>query len=256
VLAIDFDPQQSDLTASLGKTNVKIKLSDLLVDNSLDIHDAIQPFCKKTIHVFDLIASDPGLDKYTESDESSKIQGNFTRLKKLIQPLSKEYDYIIIDSPTNWAFFSKSCVYASDVVLIPTQHDNFASLKNAKKVIEEYLPEIQKRREEKRDYGIPIALPIFFNQHKQTDASIQRAHQEIRSILKVGHKGDTVLLDPDLTSYYYPHATKGQINTYIFTIPQYAIVASAGFSRVPASLTHTTAYQYYRKLAQEYFLDE
>ncbi len=258
VLVIDFDPQQGDLTASLGKKEGQVKLSDCLVNHHLDIRNTIQTFQVNfrnkpgSIPIFDLIPSDSKLEKYMEFDEQAKIQGNFARLRKLIEPLSQEYDYIIFDSPTNWTFFSKSCIYASDVVLIPTQHYNFASLKNAKKVIQNYIPEIQ----DKRGDGRPIALPIFFNQHKPTNASIQKVHNKIRDLLKIRKTRDTIVFDPDLTPYFYPKATKGGFDPYVFSLPQYAIIASAGFSGIPAALTHRNAFEYYRALAKEYFLYE
>lgn len=256
VLVIDFDPQQGDLTASLDKKQGNIKLSDCLINQNIDINSTIQQFQVNLKNkpgrnnIFDLIPCDSQLEKYMEFNEQAKIQGGVSRLRRLIEPLFKQYDYIIFDCPTNWTFFSKSCVYASDVVLIPTQHNNFASLKNAKKVINTYIPEIQ----EKRKDGKPIALPIFFNQHKQTDASIQRTRQEIQSLLKIEKKGDTIILDPELTPYFYPKFTRSDHDKSVFTLPQYAVVANAAFSRIPAALTHQIAYSYYLALAQEYFL--
>ena len=58
VLVIDFDPQQRDLTDSLGLQPTKTKLSDCLIDRFLNIKDAIQPFEIKTksgeVRVFDV----------------------------------------------------------------------------------------------------------------------------------------------------------------------------------------------------------
>jgi cellulose biosynthesis protein BcsQ len=64
-------------------------------------------------------------------------------LEDLLKPLRDRYDYIIFDAPTNLSFFSQSCIYASDVVLIPVRYDGLAFLNNAKKVIVEFIPEIQ-----------------------------------------------------------------------------------------------------------------
>jgi cellulose biosynthesis protein BcsQ len=252
VLVIDFDPQQGDLTASLKKQEGKVKLSDCLIDNKIDVCDTIQKFQVKfrnkpdTTNIFDFIPSDSQLAKYMEPGEQAKIQGGSSRLKRAIEPLTQKYDYIIYDCPTNWTFFSQSCVYASDVVLIPTQHDNFASLKNSQKVIQQYIPQIQ----DKRDDGRPIALPIFFNHHKPTDAAMKRTHNFIASLLTL----DNGQINADLLSYYYPKATPGNGDKSIFSIPEHAIVASAGFSGIPAALTHKIAHKSYLDLAKEYFL--
>lgn len=252
VLVIDFDPQQGDLTASLRKQEGKVKLSDCLINHKIDIHNTIQKFQVKfknppTLkNIFDLIPSDSALEKYMEPGEQAKIQGGSARLKRLIEPLLQEYDYIIFDCPTNWTFFSQSCVYASDVVLIPTQHNNFASLKNSQKVIQKYIPEIR----DKRDDGRPVALPIFFNHHKPTDAAMKRTHDFIQSLLTTSSGG----INKDLLPYYYPKASLGSFDKSIFSIPEYAIVASAGFSGIPAALTHKIAHASYLALAKDYFL--
>ena len=257
VLVIDFDPQQSDLTASIGQSSGNQTLSSCLINTTLNIQNAVQSFQVKSKSVstpiFDIITADSDLEKFMDFTWQAKVQGNFARLRRLIEPLVSAYDYILFDCPTNWTFFSKSCVYASDVLLIPTQHDNFASLKNAKKVIEQFIPEIQKNRND----GGPVALPIFFNQHKPTNISLQRTHNEIQSFLQIAKKDDKVQLNPELTPYFYPKNAvpiSNPINRDIFSVPQYAIISSGGFSRIPASLLHKTARSYYLKLAEEYFI--
>ncbi|MFM6396529.1 ParA family protein [Planktothrix sp.] len=258
VLVIDFDPQQRDLTDSLALQPTKTKLSDCLINRSLNIKDAIQPFKIKTksgeVRLFDVIPSDSGLEKFMRHDQLAEIQKRAARLNDLLESLKFNYDYILIDAPTNWTFFSQSCVYASDVVLMPTKHTNFASLKNASKVILEFIPEIQELRDKKGEYG-PIPLPIFFNEHKPTETSLKRANHEIKSIISL-KQGDKLVFNPDLLPYFYPKYTKGSPDQTIFSIPEYAIVASAAFERIPAVLKHKTVNDYYLSLAQEYFLYE
>ncbi|MBF2019039.1 MAG: AAA family ATPase [Hydrococcus sp. C42_A2020_068] len=252
VLVIDFDPQQGDLTASLRKQEGKVKLSDCLIDHKINVRDTIQKFQIRfknqptPKNIFDLIPSDSVLEKYMEPGEQAKIQGGSSRLKRLIEPLLQEYDYIIFDCPTNWTFFSQSCVYASDVILIPTQHNNFASLKNSQKVIQQYIPQIQNKKGD----GRPIALPIFFNLHKPTNASMKKTHNFIQSLLTTSSGG----INKNLLPFYYPKASLGNFNKSIFTIPAYPIVASAGFSGIPAALTHKIAHTSYLALVEEYFL--
>lgn len=256
VLVVDFDPQQGDLTDSLGLGEGKVKLSDCLVDRELNVKETIQPFNLKNkagevVKVFDVIPSDSGLSKFMGYEYEARIDKGSARLRDLLDIFVRNYDYILIDAPTNWTFFSKSSVRASDVILMPTEHNNFSSLKNAAKVITEFLPEVKKLR---RDGG-PIALPIFFNRYKETEASRKRANAEIKAILTV-KKGENNIIDHNLLPYYWPKSTKSEIDTTIFTIPEYEVVSSAAFSRKPAVFTHKNAAEYYKKLAKEYFLYE
>ncbi|MEP0799921.1 AAA family ATPase [Funiculus sociatus] len=257
VLVVDFDPQQRDLTELLEIKETSVKLSDCLINRALNIRDTIQPFqlphkSGKKIKLFDVIPSDSKLENYMDHDYEAKIQKGSGRLQDLLRVFVNDYDYILIDAPTNWTFFSKSCIRASDVVLIPTKHTNFASIKNVFKVIKQFIPEVQRLR---HDSG-PTALPIFFNEHKPTEPSIQRTHLEIKNILtkKSINNGQPPMLDPELVPYYYPRYKKGNFDTTIFSIPEYAVVSSAAFARVPAVLTNKNVAEYYLGLAKEYFL--
>jgi len=256
VLVVDFDPQQGDLTDSLGLQEGKVKLSDCLVDGAFNVKETIQAFNLKNkagllVKVFDVIPSDSGLSKFMAHAYESKIDKGSARLRDLLDIFVCNYDYILIDAPTNWTFFSKSSVIASDVILMPTEHNNFSSLKNAAKVIKEFLPEVKKLRQD----GGPIALPIFFNRHKETEASIKRANAEIKAILTL-KKGDNYIFDFNLLPYYWPKSTKTVIDTTIFSVPEYEVVSTAAFSRKPAVYQHKKAAEYYLKLAKEYFLYE
>ncbi|MEG3930332.1 MULTISPECIES: AAA family ATPase [unclassified Microcoleus] len=256
VLVVDFDPQQGDLTDSLGLQEGKVKLSDCLREGTLDVKDTIQAFNLKNkagqlVKVFDVIPSDSGLSKFMSYEYEAQIEKGSARLRDLLEIFVGNYDYILIDAPTNWTFFSKSCVVASDVILMPTEHNNFSSLKNAAKVIKGFLPEVKKLRQD----GGPIALPIFFNKHKETEASIKRANAEIKAILTL-KKGESYILDSNLLPYYWPKSTKTVIDTSIFNVPEYEVVSSAAFSRKPAVFQHKKAAEYYLKLAKEYFLYE
>ncbi|MCU0545688.1 MAG: AAA family ATPase [Oscillatoriaceae cyanobacterium Prado104] len=256
VLVVDFDPQQADLTDSLGLQEGKVKLSECLVDGSLNVRDTIQPLALKNkvgqlVKIFDVIPSDSGLARYMNHEYEAKIEKGSARLQDLLDIFRCEYDYILIDAPTNWTFFSKSSVRAADAIFMPAEPNNFSSLKNVVKVIKYFLPEVKKVRED----GGPIALPIFFNKYKKTDALKQRMRKEITTILTI-KKGGNEVLDPNLLPYFWPKYTKGEPDTSIFFVPEYEVVSSAAFSRRPAVFQHKTANKYYLDLAREYFLYE
>ena len=249
-LIVDFDPNQQDLTSSLAVKQGKETLYSYLEDkkNRVNPGDVIQPFVKKNAKTgqsfqFDIIPAD---DKLAGQGED-ELRQNFgiRRLRKILDNHKYDYDYILIDSPANWRFFSQSATYASDVVLIPTKHNNIFSLENAAKAIKQFIPQAQQLRKD----GGPIALPIFFNGENITAPARNTAYQAINDLIKQSHKENFNLLP-----YFYPRYTNARKDTHIFELPSYAHIANATFSRVPAAYKNQIARQYYLELAKEYFL--
>lgn len=250
VLVIDFDPNQKDLTQSL---NVKPGLSSLieaLKDRNVKVTDVISPYRLKSKSNkefgFDVIPI-YGNDQDWDEDVLRQLISPKT-LKQKLEPLKTKYDYILIDTPPNWRIFSVSALYAADVVLIPAKHNNIFSLENAAKAIKQFIPEVQ----EKRKDGSPIALPIFFNGEKTTEASLTSAKKAITQIINEAKS------DPekkfDLLPYFYPRYTSAKKDTHIFELPSYANIANATFDKIPAVYKNTKAYSYYSELAKEYFI--
>jgi cellulose biosynthesis protein BcsQ len=249
-LIIDFDPNQQDLTNSLAVKQGKQTLYSYLEDkkNRVNPGDVIQPFITKNAKTgqsfqFDIIPADKLLANLGEDDLRKTLK--VSRLRQTLNSLKSEYDYILIDSPPNWRFFSVSALYAADVVLIPTKHNNIFSLENAAIAIKQFIPEVQQVRKD----GGPIALPIFFNGENITDPARNTAYQAINDLIKQSQKEKFNLLP-----YFYPRYTKARKDTHIFELPSYAHIANAAFSRVPAAYKNQIARQYYLELAKEYFL--
>ena len=248
-LVVDFDPNQQDLTNSLGLKQGKETLySYLEKKDGFNLGNVIQPFIAKNTRIgqsfqFDIIPADEKLATEGEDDLRKKLK--FNSLRKTLDTLKSEYEYILIDSPPNWRFFSVSAIYAADVVLIPTKHNNIFSLENAAIAIKQFIPEVQQKRKD----GGPIALPIFFNGESITDAGRNTAHKAIEEIIK-----QTPTSKFNLRPYFYPRYTQARQDRHIFELPSYAHIANAAFSRVPAAYKDKTARQYYLELAKEYFL--
>jgi cellulose biosynthesis protein BcsQ len=248
VLAIDFDPNQQDLTSSLGLPILNWSVFNALKERDVDLQSTIHPYKfplqRHNIELrFDVIPADREL---TEAPEQSLR--NYLRINTLYRKLElsrQEYDYILIDAPPNWRIFSQLAVYAADVVLIPTKHNNLFSLENAARAMKDFIPEVQR---EKGD-GSPIPLPIFFNGEKITLPQMAVAQQEINNILKTAKKEGF-----DLLSYFYPKYTNSNKDLYIHEVPSYAHIAGAAFSRIPAVYRNRPAHEYYKNLAKEYFL--
>jgi len=258
VLVVDFDSQR-DLTQTLGLKVGAITLDDCLTDTKADVNKTVvnfnhtdkqgKPYTDKhgkPLRFFDVIPSSVNMEDFTDQRlAESHIQKGAKRLRDILKTFVYQYDYILIDCPTQWLFFSQSSLYASDVVLIPTKHNGLASLHNAARVITNFIPEIKQERGD----GGPIALPIFFNGEKITDPGLQTANLEIEKIINQAKKGSF-----DLLPYYWPKSTSGKADKTIFSIPSYATVANAAFSHIPAVFLNKTAAEHYFGLIKEYFL--
>lgn len=246
VLVIDFDFNQQDLTSALGIPVSDGLVKKALTDKNVDLKSAVVPykFSNKKLQLsFDIIPADNEL-----ANNSDRELSELMRLYALYDKLEfarQEYDYILIDSSPNWRFNSKLPVYAADVILIPTKHNNLFSLENAAMAIQKFIPEIQAEKED----GSPIALPIFFNGEKITEPQREVAQQAINNIMKNAKKAKF-----DLLPYFYPKYTNARKDLHIHEVPSYANIASAAFSRIPAVYRDRSAHEYYKNLAKEYFL--
>lgn len=252
VLVIDFDPNQQDLTSSLGLPLSKGNVFSALTERDVELRNAICTYSflfrnKKIEPKFDVIPADQNLVDASDSEFKKKVHklGN-SMLHHKLESLKQEYDYILIDAPPNWRFFSKLAVYAADVVLIPTKHNNLFSIENSATAIKQFIPEMQA---EKGD-GSPIALPIFFNGEKITPPQLAVAQQEMNNIIKTVRKEDKF----DLLPYFFPRYTNAKKDLHVPQLPSYANIASSAFSRVPAVYRDRSALEYYKNLLKEYFV--
>ncbi|MBW4693221.1 MAG: AAA family ATPase [Lyngbya sp. HA4199-MV5] len=256
VLVVDCDPNQQDLTSSLGLAANEGDVSEALMTRNGDLKPAIKPFTVTSRALgkafsFDVIPADKRFvedvdQERKQLDEVSlrqKLKPEY--LRRSLEPLKSEYDYILVDAPPNWRIFSQLAVYAADVVLMPTKHNNLFSLENAALAMKKFIPEAQKQRGD----ATPIALPIFFNGEKITPYQLLAAQKEINNIIRQAQRDGFNLLP-----YFYPRHTRAKENLHVFEVPSYANIANAAFSRIPAAYRDKTAYDYYSALAKEYFL--
>jgi len=251
VLIIDFDPNQQDLTTSMGMQTIDQGIYNCLTKKDHDLRSLISPFQLRIRFKnetrdfrFDVIPADTSL--LNHGDDYLRQLFNIYRFRDILEPLYSEYDYILIDTPPNWRLFSRSALYAADVVLIPTKHNNLFSLENAATVIKTFIPEIQKERGD----GSPIALPIFYNGESITDSQKRAAQGAIKEIIDKAKKEEKFNLVP----YFYPQYTKAKKNLNIFTLPSYANISGFQFAKIPAVYKDKKARSYYSDLAKEYFL--
>lgn len=256
VLVVDFDPNQSDLGDSLNLPPLEGKVFEMLSSKDPDPREIITTYRfqhprLKEAWQFDLLLADSALITGDIDEAKFRQQIKLTALRKALESVQNEYDYILIDSPPNWRVFSQKAVYAADVILIPARHDNLHSLQNAATAINKFIPEAQAYRQEKAgEYG-PIALPIFMNNAPlPKDPALVLMHRAIDKIIqetKTAHKRD-------ITHFFYPKWTPGKINHEMIRIPQLAHIAKADFMHVPAAFAFKPANDCYYNLLTEYFL--
>ena len=251
VLVIDFDPNQHDLTDSLNIPLGNSELYDCLIDkqNLVDIKQAVCSYTKNfkggiTLS-FDVIPVDRQLAEAGEDQIRQKISPH--SLRKKLESLRHEYDYILIDAPPNWRQYSISAIYAADVVLMPVKPNDINSLKNTATTIQQYIPEIQKSRQAKTqgiEWGA-IALPIFLNGGNLTDAAKVKAEKAIFTIIEQVKSESNF----DLTAFFFPRYIRGK-NTNIYAMPHSAYIANSAFDSIPAAYKYKVAYDYYSRRVQ------
>jgi chromosome partitioning protein len=109
----DIDPQGSSSFYFNAKQKYKGGIKKLL-SSDFDLDEAIM---ETDYPKLDLIAADlhaKSMDVMMEELRSSK-----KKLKSILAPLSKEYDFIFIDCPPGLSALSENVFHAADVVLMP-----------------------------------------------------------------------------------------------------------------------------------------
>jgi chromosome partitioning protein len=138
-LIIDID-SQANTTSGFGlkKENIKHTIYDVLV-NKKNVKDVIM---QTEIDWLDIIPASINLVG-AEVEMISMKEREFI-LKKVLQEVKKNYDYIIIDCPPSLGMLTINSLTASDFVLIPIQCEYYAleglgQLLNTIKAVKEYL---------------------------------------------------------------------------------------------------------------------
>lgn len=255
VLIVDFDPNQSDLGDALNLKPLNGKVFEALSNKEFDARSIISTYKfehprLKEPPEFDIILADEQLVSEKE-EKDLRQQVKFYALRRLLESVQNDYDYILIDAPPNWRIFAQKALYAADVVLIPARHDNLHSLQNAGTAITQFIPETQVERRKFGDAG-PIALPIFLNNaFRVTPAQVELMHQAIESIIKDAKRNCSGF---DLKPYFYPKDTQAHRNRKMIGIPYMAFISRADFMHMPAAFAFKQAREQYQNLVKEYFL--
>ena len=120
-LLIDLDPQSNATTG----------IEELLVDSQKNIYDALirgastkDVITKTQLSHLDIVTSTS--DLVGAEVEIVSIMAREHQLEKVLKPILKKYDYILIDCPPSLGLLTLNALTCSDTVIIPIQCEYYA----------------------------------------------------------------------------------------------------------------------------------
>lgn len=121
VLLVDIDPQ-GNATSGIGieKGDVQHCIYDVLVDD-VDVKETIKPTTVENLSAVPATISLAGAEIELVPTISREV-----RLKRALEKVKEEYDYIVIDCPPSLGLLTINALTASDVVIIPVQCEYYA----------------------------------------------------------------------------------------------------------------------------------
>jgi chromosome partitioning protein len=121
VLLVDLDPQANSSISYLDPVSIDYSAYDLLIDGVQSVENSVYG---TTVQGLDIVPARISLAKV-----EAKLVGDFDapfRLKDRIDPLKREYDVIIVDTPPTLGLITVNALVAATHVLIPIQSSYFA----------------------------------------------------------------------------------------------------------------------------------
>jgi chromosome partitioning protein len=119
VLLVDLDPQ-SNATSGIGVTDADPSMYDVLIEN-MPLRDIIRPTEIPTLHL-----APSSTDLVGAEVELRDAIGREYYLKRVLEPIAADYDYILIDSPPSLGLLTVNGLTAANSVLVPLQAEYFA----------------------------------------------------------------------------------------------------------------------------------
>ena len=121
VLLVDADPQ-ANASSGLGVniTEVECSLYECII-NQTDVHEAVYT---TDIEGLDIIPSH--IDLVGAEIEMLNLNNREKIIRKLLDPIREEYDYILIDCSPSLGLITVNALTAADSVIIPVQCEYFA----------------------------------------------------------------------------------------------------------------------------------
>ncbi|MBR3264621.1 MAG: ParA family protein, partial [Erysipelotrichaceae bacterium] len=123
VLMVDFDPQ-GNATQGIGH---RVGLNDLTVydailNDEVNVKDCIKTLSRPPMDILPANINLAGADLQLAKIEEDREQ----LLKKALEPVEDDYDYIIVDCPPSLGLLNTNALTAADSVLIPVQSEYYA----------------------------------------------------------------------------------------------------------------------------------
>lgn len=121
VLLIDMDPQGN---ASMGSGVNKYEIDCSVLDVLLGEVHITTARVRVEPAGFDVVPANGDLT--AAEVELLSVEGREQRLRRALQPVVAEYDYILVDCPPSLSMLTVNALGAADVVMIPMQCEYFA----------------------------------------------------------------------------------------------------------------------------------
>ncbi|HEX3579048.1 MAG TPA: AAA family ATPase [Thermoanaerobaculia bacterium] len=119
VLLVDLDPQ-ANATSGIGVTEAEPSMYDVLIE-SMPIREIIRP-----TEIPTLFLAPSSVDLVGAEVELRDAIGREYYLKRVLEAVSADYDYILIDSPPSLGLLTVNGLTAANSVLVPLQAEYFA----------------------------------------------------------------------------------------------------------------------------------
>lgn len=125
VLVVDMDAQANTTNGvGINDENLEVTIYDLLISKKVT-YEKIKEVIKKTSYEnLECLPSDIQLSN--AEIELSSAMSRETILKKVIDKIKTDYDYILIDSPPSLGLLSVNSLVASDKLIIPVNTSYFS----------------------------------------------------------------------------------------------------------------------------------
>jgi chromosome partitioning protein len=120
VLLIDLDPQ-ANATSGVGLSKNDEKSMYPVLTEGLNIREIIKETELPTFHI-----APSSVDLVAAEIELSDAIGREFHLRRALQEVAKDYDYILIDSPPSLGLLTINGLAAANAVLVPMQCEYFA----------------------------------------------------------------------------------------------------------------------------------
>lgn len=121
VLLADLDPQANSTISFLDMQDVDLSVYDLLTEPSLSFSEIVK---QTKIETLDILPARINLAKL-EGKLVGELDAPF-RLKDRLDPVTRNYDVVIIDTPPTLGLITVNALVASTHIIVPIQSSYFA----------------------------------------------------------------------------------------------------------------------------------